>query len=434
VTVPFRTPFFFGWVMVVMGAVIGFSSGPGQSYVFSVFIDSIIEDTSLTRTGISTLYAVGTGLSAVMVMVVSRLADRYGVRLTSMGAAFGLGVACLAMSQAQEAILVFLAFAALRALGQGSMSINGTLLVAQWFVRRRGRAMAMMTLGFPLSMAILPPLARFLVDSIGWREAYAVLGIVVWVLVIPAAFLLIRERPEAVGLFPDGADAPPAGEAVTPGLGEGGRDRRRVLTSFRFWMIALPLTTPPLVVTALVFHQVGILEERGLSATVAATIFLPYAATTASVGIAAGIAVDRFGPKGVFIGSMVAMVVAMSAALVIDSIPGAMAYGALIGLSSGMSMVVGQTIWAHYYGRAGLGKVQGSAMMIGVAASAVGPLPLAWLEAQFEGFGPGIVVLMALPVASIVGIALARPPNEGPRDSRDDEMSGTTSPPRAVPS
>jgi len=414
-TVPIRTPFFYGWLMILVGAVIGFSSGPGQSYIFSVFIDSIIEDTALTRTGISTLYAVGTGLSAAMVMVVSRLADRYGVRVTSMGAAFGLGVACLAMSQAQEAILVFLAFSALRALGQGSMSINGTLLAAQWFVRRRGRAVAIMGLGFPLSMATLPPLSRFLVDTIGWREAYAVLGIMVWILVIPAAFFLIRERPEAVGLYPDGADEPPPGEAVTPGLEPGGRDQRRVLTSIRFWLIALPLTTPPLVVTALVFHQVGILEERGLSATVAAAIFVPYAAATASVSIAAGIAIDRFGPKGVFIGSMFALLAAMASTFVIGSLVGAFVYGALIGLSSGMSMVVGQVTWAYYYGRVGLGRIQGSAMMIGVAASAVGPLPLAWLEAQFDGFGPGILVLMALPVLSIIGMALARPPNEQPR-------------------
>ncbi|MDA0815639.1 MAG: MFS transporter [Chloroflexi bacterium] len=408
---PFRTPFFYGWVIILVGALTGFSSGPGQSYIFSVFIDSIIEDTSLTRTGISTLYAVGTGLSAAMVMIVSRLADRYGARSTLMGAAFGLGLACLAMSQVREAFLVFLAFSALRALGQGSMSINGTLLAAQWFVRRRGRAIAIMGLGFPASMAILPPFARFLVDTIGWREAYAVLGIMVWVLVLPAAFFLVRERPEAVGLYPDGADQPPPGEEVSPGLDTGGPDRRRVLTSLRFWTFALPFATPGLVVTALVFHQVAIFEEQGLTAQLAAGVFVPYAIATASISVFAGIAVDRFGPKGVFIGSMLTLLAAMGVALVMDSIAGATVYGLLIGVSSGMSMIVGQVAWAHYYGRNGLGRVQGSAMMVGVTGSALGPLPLAWLESIFGGFGPGIVVLGVLPILSIITIAFARPPN-----------------------
>ena len=410
-SVPFRTPFFYGWVIILVGAITGFSSGPGQSYIFSVFIDSIIEDTSLTRTGISTLYAVGTGLSAAMVMIVSRLADRYGARTTLMGAAFGLGLACLAMSQVREAVLVFLAFSALRALGQGSMGINGTLLAAQWFVRRRGRAMAIMGLGFPASMAILPPFARFLVDTIGWREAYAVLGIMVWVLVLPAAFFLVRERPEAVGLYPDGADLPPPGEEVTPGIDPDGRDRRPVLTSVRFWTFALPFATPALVVTGLVFHQVAIFEERGLTAQMAAGVFVPYAVASAAVAVAAGVALDRFGPKGVFIGSMLALLAAMAFSLVMGSIVGVLVYGVLIGVASGMSMVVGQVAWAYYYGRNGLGRVQGSAMMVGVTASALGPLPLAWLESVFDGFGTGIVIMGILPILSIITITFARPPN-----------------------
>src|SRR5690606_447795 len=113
-----RRPFY-GWWIIIVGALVAYSSGPGQSYTFSVFIDSIIEDTSLSRTAISALYAVGTGVSAVMVMTVSRLADRYGARQTLIAAAIGLGIACFAMSWARGALLIFLAFSALRALGQG---------------------------------------------------------------------------------------------------------------------------------------------------------------------------------------------------------------------------------------------------------------------------------------------------------------------------
>ena len=64
---------FYGWFVVGAAAVVIFSSGPGQSYVFSVFIDSIIEDTGLSRTGISVLYLASTLVSAVLVTFVSRL-------------------------------------------------------------------------------------------------------------------------------------------------------------------------------------------------------------------------------------------------------------------------------------------------------------------------------------------------------------------------
>jgi MFS family permease len=409
-----RRPFY-GWWIILVSALVAFSSGPGQSFTFSVFLDSIIEDTALSRTAISTLYAVGTGVSAAMVFTVSRLADRYGARTTLIGAAVGLGLACFAMSWAQGAILVFIAFAALRALGQGSLTINGTLLVAQWFVRRRGRAMAIMGLGFPLSVALLPPITRFLIDTIGWRESYAVLGVMVWVLVLPGAIFLVRNRPEDMGLHPDGADEPPPGEAsgeVEPGVEERAMP---VLTSAKFWILAIPLSTSSLVVTGLVFHQTAIVAEHGLSPTVAAAIFVPYAISSALISLVAGDMADRVGPKWVFAAAMLTLIAGMLLALVMGSLAMAVVYAVLIGASGGFSRIVTAVTWAHFYGREGLGRVQGSAVMVSITASALGPLPLAWLQDVFDGFRPGIAIMLVLPVAAIVTVALARPPGRGAR-------------------
>ena len=172
--------------------------------MFSVFLDSIIEDTGLSRTAISALYAVGTGVSAIMVSLVSRMADRIGPRLVAIFVAGALGTVCFGMAFAHGFLAFFLAFSALRALGQGSTSINATLMTAQWFVTRRGLAMAVMGLGFSASLALLPPLCRVLIDTIGWREAYMALGVMVWLLVIPVTALLARDTPEQMGLHPDG--------------------------------------------------------------------------------------------------------------------------------------------------------------------------------------------------------------------------------------
>jgi len=401
---------FYGWWIILVGAMVAFSSGPGQSFTFSVFIDSIIEDTGLSRTAISTLYAVGTGLSALMVVMVSRLADRYGARTTLIGAGIGLGLACFAMSIARGPLMVFAAFAALRALGQGSLTINSTLLVAQWFARRRGRAMALMGLGFPVSVAIIPPIANTLIENVGWREAYAFLGVMVWMLVLPGALFVVRNRPEDMGLYPDGADGPPPGEESTPGVIE---QAMPVLTSAKFWILAIPLSTTSLVSTGLVFHQAAIVAEHGLSASVAAAMFVPYAIASAGVSLVAGDAADRFGPKWVFAAGMLVLLSAMSLALVMGSLALAIVYAMLVGASGGFSRIVTSVTWAHFYGRQGLGRVQGSAVMVSITASALGPLPLAWLQSQFDGFRPGIAILMVLPVAATIAVALARPPGRG---------------------
>ena len=399
-----RAPFY-GWVIVAVGFLIAFSSGPGQSYVFSVFLDSIIEDTGLSRTAISALYAVGTGVSALMVAYVSRLSDRFGPRLVVIFVAGALGIACFGMAFAQGFVAFFIAFAALRALGQGSTPINATLMTAQWFVVQRGRAMAVMGFGFAGSLALMPPVSRALIDAFGWREAYIVLGVLVWVLVIPASAIFARNTPEEVGLYPDGADHPPI-EAVT--VAEGARDDRRVLTSLTFWLLAMPMTTSPFVVTALVFHQAGIFDERGLSATVAAGVFVPFAVTTAITSAIAGLAIDRVGPRPLFILAMLILLLGLGVSRLIDGALTATLYAGVLGAGGGVQRIVQSTIWAHYYGRRGLGRVQGSATSIMIMMSAIGPLPLAAIEGFSGSYGPGIAIMGVMPVLSIIGISLAR--------------------------
>ncbi|MPZ23182.1 MAG: MFS transporter [Dehalococcoidia bacterium] len=209
---------YYGWVIAVFAAVVAFASGPGQSFVFAVFLDPMIEETGFSRSAISTLYAAGTGVSAVMVSLVSRVADRRGPRMVLVLVAAALGIVCFVMASAHSMIVFVMAFAALRALGQGMLPVNGTLLVAQWFVRYRARAISMMSLGFACSIAVLPPISRILIDNLGWREAYAFLGLMVWVLIIPGSLFLVRNRPEDVGLFPDGADSPSTGVGETVGM------------------------------------------------------------------------------------------------------------------------------------------------------------------------------------------------------------------------
>ena len=400
--------FFYGWVIVVVGALIGFSSGPGQSFVFSVFIDSMIEDTGFSRSTIAGLYTVSTGVSAFMVVVVSRMADRWGARSNLIMVGLAFGAACFGMAFSTGFAAFYLSFAGLRALGQGSLTINATLLVNQWFVTKRGRAIALMGLGFPLSNAVLPPLGRVLIDNIGWREAYGILGVIVVLLVVPPALFLVRNRPEDVGLYPDGADEPPLIEQAA-GYDPEAAARRPVLTSLGFWMLAVPLASPGLVVTALVFHQTSIFEENGLSATLAAGVFIVFAIASASTSMVAGFVVDRIGPARLFVVAMLGLLGVCMLALTLNSTWMAIVYVVGMGVTGGMQRIVQGVIWAHYYGRFGLGRVQGSAMMVGITAAAIGPLPLAVFQQMTGNYDLGIAVMAVLPLLSILAVTLGHP-------------------------
>jgi len=300
---------FYGWFIVGAAGLVVFSSGPGQSYVFSIFIDSIIEDTGLSRPGISGLYMASTGMSAILVAIVSRLADLYGPRTMLVAVGLGFGVACFGMATATNIVLFYIAFASLRALGQGSLNINSILLVNQWFVSRRGKAIAMMGLGAVMSSAIFPPFARYLIVNFGWREAYGVIGVVAIALIIPVTLLVVRNRPEDLGLHPDGSSEPPVSE--TRQAASGLVRNRGVFNSIDFWLLALSLGTPGLVSTALVFHQTSIFEEKGLSATLAAGVFVIFSGSSAVSSLLAGFVVDRIGPKYLYAFSMVSLLAAL---------------------------------------------------------------------------------------------------------------------------
>lgn len=409
---------FYGWAVVAVATIATFCSGPGQSFVFSVFVDPILRDTGLSRVHLSTLYALGTVVSALMVILVARLVDRFGARVMLAVIALSLGVACFGMSFATSSVALFLGFAALRALGQGSLPVTATVLTAQWFVKHRGRAMSVVILGIAASNAVLPPATQAFIRSFGWREAYMALGVMVWLLLIPAAIFVARRRPEAVGLHPDGASSPveePGGASE-----ESVRGRRRVVGSPHFWLLALPLAAVPFVVTALVFHQISILGEQGLSPGVAAGVFVAFAVASALATALSGPLIERLGPRKPLTISLGLLLLAVVGLHFAATPTLAAAYAATLGAAAGMQGVVAGVIWAHYYGRHGLGAVQGPATMVMISAAALAPLPLAALQELWGGYALGLTVMAAVPVACAVLAGLFDP------ERARTEIEGTT--------
>ena len=199
--------------MLVIASLVMFASGPGQSHTFSVFLLPISEDLGISRTSVSSAYAFATLVAAFGLPHVGRMIDRHGVRkvLTVVGAA--LGTAGVAFGAVSGFVLLTLGFGALRFFGQGSLMLCAGNLVSQWFDRRRGLALSLTMLGFSVSVAVHPPLAQWLSEALGWRMAWVVLGVVTWAMLLPPVLLLVFDRPETLGLRPDGKSAEAVGDA-----------------------------------------------------------------------------------------------------------------------------------------------------------------------------------------------------------------------------
>ncbi|MCH7227654.1 MFS transporter [Haloferula sp. A504] len=380
--------------MIAAAFVIGFCSGPGQSFTFSVFQPFLLESFGISRGTFAGIYAAGSLLSALVASLAGRAADRYGIRRTLALSAVVMAAACGGMAVSGGLVPLAVSLAVLRALGQGTLVLLGSLLVMQWYARRRGRAMSLAGLGVSLSGAVLPPACFAAIAALGWRESYAWTGGILLVVLLGVAALMVRNTPEELGQHPDGDGVP----QPIPKR----RADRRVFRSARFWILAIALAAAPFVVTALVFHQASLFADRGISGGAAAGMLSVLAVASAVTTLITGPLVDRFGVRRILRASLLLQMLCLLLAHLLQ--PGAMMwiYTLLVGAVAGSSGVMGGVTWARFYGRDGLGAVQGSAGTVVLTAAAVAPLPMGFLRDLTGSHLAGLSVCLILPLAGLV--------------------------------
>lgn len=398
-----RSPIPYAWVVLAAAAVGVIMTTPGQTVGVSVFIDRIIADLGISRATVSLLYTVGTLAGSLALPFVGRFIDRRGPRLSVILISAAFALACVYMGQVRSLAAVALGFVLIRGLGQGSLSLVSLHVVNVWFVRRRGLAVGLLGLGFAVATAFFPPLIESAIDAFGWRRAYALLGLLVAVTILPLGALLFRGHPERFGRLPDtgrldGADptAPPTPAEADLTLGEARR-------SAAFWLFAGGDIAIAALSTALVFHHFDLMAAGGLDRAAAAALFVPLGAATAGANLLGGVLMDRVRPRYL----LAAMLGLMAAALLLAGLgsggAAVLVYGGLLGAASGTRNAVSGAVYAHLFGRLHIGSIKGLANTLTVAGTAAGPLLLALGRDAFGSYGPALV-LLALPPA---GLALA---------------------------
>ena len=400
-----------------------FTSGPGQTYAVSLFVNPMIEDFGWSRTAVSGLYTAGSLTAAAMMFIVGRLLDRYGARIMLPVVVILFGFALMFISSASQPLHLYAGFALIRTLGQGSLTLIPTTLIALWFVQLRGRVMALNSLGAVASQAAFPPLIHLLMSSFGWRSAWVALAIMVWGLLLLPSILLVRRSPESVNLLPDGKlkrveqhSLPPSNREVNFTLTEALRTRA-------FWLLMLAGSSQSLIGTALVFHHVSVLGSRGLDVVVAASALSVIAPGALSGTFLAGFLCDKFPNRYVLVAGQVILICAMLLTLVMDRPWQAILYGGSLGLAGGTLMTTAAVIWPNYFGREHLGSIRGVVTAGMVASAALGPLPFGFLFDIVNNYTSAVLIFLVLPVACAIAAFIATPPRR-PQGSFSDADAG----------
>ncbi len=397
---------FYGWVVLAVTSLLMFGSGPGQSHLIGLFFDPISAELGLSRTSIALAYGIATLFAALLLPRMGQLVDRHGPVRMMWFVVSGLGLACILFGFATGWLYLAVGFACLRFLGQGSLMLNCANIVAQWFDRRRGFALGLMALGFPISIALHPPLAQWLIDLVGWRQAWVWLGLATWAMLLPP-MLLLYSRPESVGLRPDGiVDA--AGDG--PVASVSGLTLAEALRTPAFYIIAAGLASLSMLVTSLHVENKGILTSHGLDAQTAANMF----AVTGTVAVITmpivGRMLDRLSTRWMFVGGLLVMAASLTSVTFVTGLAGAVGYAVLFGINNGVTMTFFSFMWPRYFGRRHLGAIQGTGQMIAVVGASLGPLPLGIAVDLFGDYDLMLRLLALIPAGCAVLVLFLKAP------------------------
>lgn len=389
------------------GAFLIYFLGGGLFNTATVFFKALAADFGWSRGELSGAFSLGFVIAGLSAPFWGRIADRYGPRASLLPAVLVTGLLCMLLGRISGISSLYVHYA-IFALGSGGLSLIPIgVLLSNWFVRKRGRAVGIAYAGGGFGMLILTPVAGALVTEVGWRASFVLAGFVVILALAPLAFW-ITDRPEDRGLLPDG-ESSDEGETSTRGQRDptlpAGVPVRRALTSRVFWILALSSVASQAALGAVYLHQVPMLTDRGLSlegASLAAGIL-------GGVGIlgrfAFGLMAERHSTPALLAGCFLMYAVGI-AALWAEASLGLLSlilYVVVFGIGIGGSWSLGPLIVAEIFGMRAMGEIFG---ILGVTATLGGALGATGAGVMFDLTGSYDFVLAVCVALSGLGALL----------------------------
>jgi OFA family oxalate/formate antiporter-like MFS transporter len=418
-----KQKFFYGWYIVGVGFLANVASAFSLASTMSVFLKPLTADLGVSR-GVFSLLRSGEGLiAAFLAPVIGTLMDRYGGRWLMVFGAIIASLGYIVLSHVDNFGQFSIVRLSLITIGDSFMGyIVINLAIAHWFLRKRGRALALTSMGIGFAKVGMPVLAASLIVWLGWRQTWLVFGIVTLVLVVGPALLIVRRSPEDMGLNPDGAssaapkDEPIKPLAATPSITQQRlRDdiewtRNEALHTQAFWLLVVTFGISSIGVTGLNLHVFPYVNDLGHPPVVAATVMSVIASMQLASPIAWGILAERIDTRFAATLRFVVQGIGLGLAVMTDNLFCLYAGFLLYGIGLGGNMVLPDILWADYFGRRSLGKVRGLGLLISQTVAALGPPFFGFLFDLTGAYDLSFMLFGAALITSAFLSLMLRPP------------------------
>ena len=395
----FKNPW---WVVIGAMFALIVGNGPVGLFTFGVFLKPVSSEFGWERGTMSMAIGVSAFCGAIATPIIGYLIDRWGIRRVTMPliVLFSLSMASIALTPALPIVFVLL-YAIAGVFGAGQAPLPYAKAISSWFDQRRGLALGIAMAGVGIGVAVIPQLARLLIEIFGWRGAYVGIGIVTFLVAFPAAALFLREPGEPLA---DAGRRAAASRAILPGNSVG-----EALANYRFWFIAIATF---LVVTALngtINHAIPLLTDRGISPGAAASILGIVGMSTIAGRVVSGYLVDRFFAPFVAVFFFVLPIVGIYLLGSGEGMPIVAVGGITLGVTLGAEVDLIGFLVSRYFGLRHFGAIYGYIFAIFTAASGFGPFLMGLFYDAFHSYNLALTgFALALIIASVM-IALLGP-------------------------
>ena len=420
-----RARVFYGWWVVSASAAFIFLTGGTFFYGFSALVKPLQDEFGWSRALISGAFSLRTEVGGLASPVVGYLVDRIGSRRLLLAGSVLVGAGFIMLSRVES---VWAFYATVMVIAVGMSATGGAVALtaaAHWFERQRGRAMAVLTAGAGSSGVMVVVLA-VLISAFGWREALLIMGVAQWAVCIPLA-LVVRHRPQEMGLLPDGEQPQPRQEAgraaalaeadgVADGplhLQDSGLTIGQALRTRAFWLLSLAMSLVGFGSTAIIVHQVVyVTEAAGLSDGEAAVVAMMMPMVSLAGRLGFGWLADYREKRQVLAASYVLLGLGILLLAAAQEPWQLLFFLAVFSPGWGGSIAVRPALQAEYFGLRAFGALQGLMFTVSTIGSVAGPIFAGWVHDSTDTYRQAFVVLALATLAAAPAVLMvgeARP-------------------------
>lgn len=381
----------------------------GIWYAYGVFMVVLLKEFGWSRSLLAGAFSVFTLVHGISNPLIGMLCDRMRPeRIVAFGGVM-LGIVLWADSYISTPHDLYLYFGLCTAVAVASCGwVPAVIQVQRRFHDRLGFALGIVSAGVGLGMMLVVPVCQLLIESVGWRMAFRVLGVICVVVIVPAALYLGRSG--------QGRAAAPAAGRPAPSSPKSARPARSAPRSIRiteamraapFWLIMIAYFFGSLSTQTMHVHQVAFLVDHGIAALIAASVVGVVGGASIIGKIGGGWLSDQIDREVVYVAGIVIMIASVGSLLLVGTHPthwGPYAYAVLLGLGYSVTAALTPALSADRFSGEHFGSIVGAGMFSSAIGSAIGPWLAGW---QFDLTGSyTLPFLVAAFCAGIAGAAI----------------------------